>query len=441
MVLRFVIACAAALVVLGAPQAATAEEPNGSILVIMDVSGSMARKDAGGTTLIQGARQAVRQLLAEAPAETPVGLRLYGHSYPGEDKRRGCQDTELVVPIDAVAQSATPIVQAIDRVKPTGFTPIGGALKQAVKDFPPEGERTIVLVSDGEDTCGAPDPCQAARQLAGQGIAVQVDTVGLFLQGNAKARQQLQCVARATGGRYYTADNAAQLTERLTAVSQRAIQRFEASGGPIQGGPAATRATEMEAGAAYVDNVKPGEARWYSFPASKGQDVAVTLTEDGSTDYGCCLELQLHGPDFERIGSEQIFNGEATAKTIRVASRDGGVDDTGDYYIEVQLKADAANRPVTYEFAAEVNGAALEESPSAEPTPTESPTPTPTDEPTEETTAEASEDAAEDDLESAAADTDDSGGGLWTVLIAALVVLVLAAGAAVGLLARSTLRK
>lgn len=437
MVLRFVLLCVVALAMLGSPQAATAEEdPGGSILVIMDVSGSMARKDAGGTTLIQGARQAVRQLVSEAPPETPVGLRLYGHTYPGEDKRRGCQDTELVVPVEAVAQSGTAITAAIDGVKPTGFTPIGGALKQAVKDFPPEGERTIVLVSDGEDTCGAPEPCQAARQLAGQGIAVQVDTVGLFLQGNAKAQKQLQCVAKATGGRYYTADNAAQLTERLTTVSQRAIQRFEASGGPIQGGPAATRATAMEAGAAYVDNVKPGEARWYSFPAGQGQEVAVTLTEDGSTDYGCCLELALHGPDFDRIDSESTFNGGATAKTMRVASPDRGLDDSGDYYLEVTLDADAANRPVTYEFVAEVSGAALEESPSVEPTPSPTVEPSPTEEPT----PEAAEEPAEDELESAAADTDE-GGGLWTVLIAVLVALVLAAGAAVGLLARSTLRK
>lgn len=436
MVLRFVLLCVVALAMLGSPQAATAEEdPGGSILVIMDVSGSMARKDAGGTTLIQGARQAVRQLVSEAPPETPVGLRLYGHTYPGEDKRRGCQDTELVVPVEAVAQSGTAITAAIDGVKPTGFTPIGGALKQAVKDFPPEGERTIVLVSDGEDTCGAPEPCQAARQLAGQGIAVQVDTVGLFLQGNAKAQKQLQCVAKATGGRYYTADNAAQLTERLTTVSQRAIQRFEASAGPIQGGPAATRATAMEAGAAYVDNVKPGEARWYSFPAGQGQEVAVTLTEDGSTDYGCCLELALHGPDFDRIDSESTFNGGATAKTMRVASPDRGLDDSGDYYLEVTLDADAANRPVTYEFVAEVSGAALEESPSAEPTPSPTVEPSPTEEPTP-----AAEEPAEDELESAAADTDE-GGGLWTVLIAVLVALVLAAGAAVGLLARSTLRK
>lgn len=436
MVLRFVLLCVVALAMLGSPQAATAEEdPGGSILVIMDVSGSMARKDAGGTTLIQGARQAVRQLVSEAPPETPVGLRLYGHTYPGEDKRRGCQDTELVVPVEAVAQSGTAITAAIDGVKPTGFTPIGGALKQAVKDFPPEGERTIVLVSDGEDTCGAPEPCQAARQLAGQGIAVQVDTVGLFLQGNAKAQKQLQCVAKATGGRYYTADNAAQLTERLTTVSQRAIQRFEASGGPIQGGPAATRATAMEAGAAYVDNVKPGEARWYSFPAGQGQEVAVTLTEDGSTDYGCCLELALHGPDFDRIDSESTFNGGATAKTMRVASPDRGLDDSGDYYLEVTLDADAANRPVTYEFVAEVSGAALEESPSVEPTPSPTVEPSPTEEPTP-----AAEEPAEDELESAAADTDEDG-GLWTVLIAVLVALVLAAGAAVGLLARSTLRK
>lgn len=312
---RFVVVAllvAAGISTLPGPARAVDEPENaGSILVIMDVSGSMAREDATGTTLIAGARAAVRQLVAEAPPETPVGLRLYGHTYPGNDEERGCRDTESVVPIGPLTTTGNRITRAIERAKPTGFTPIGYSLQQAAKDFPPEGERTIVLVSDGEDTCGQPAPCQVARSLARQGIAVRVDTVGLFLQGNRNAREQLQCVAKATGGRYYPADNADALADRLSTASQRALERFQATGGEIDGGPAATQATVIDVGQDYVDDVRPGEARWYSVEAGTGQSVARCHRDRG----------RLHGVRLLRRGDSARSRLRAARVRERVQQR------------------------------------------------------------------------------------------------------------------------
>lgn len=411
--------------------AVAAEEgsQSGSILVVMDVSGSMKGKDPGGTSLIAGARRAVGRLVAEAPSGTRVGLRLYGQAYRGKDKGPGCRDTRLVVPIAPLSSSGPAINAAVAGATPTGFTPIGYSLQQAAKDFPAKGQRTLVLVSDGEDTCGSPAPCAAARRLGARGIDVRVDTVGLSLKGNDKARRQLKCVAAATGGTYYPADDTAALTRRLTTASQRAVARFKASGEPVDGGPAATQASTVQVGTDYVDDIRPGEARFYSFPAGTGQVVQSTLTEDGATEYNCCLTMTVLDPDFDRVASDNSYNPDGTATTLRATSNDQGVTDDGSYLVEVQLDDKVANRPVQYQFKVAVTGAALE-SPSPSPTVTGSPSgeASPSASPSVQTTVQAS------DPPSGSASAADAGGGpgglIWAVL-GVLVVLVLLAVAAV----------
>ena len=59
----------------------------------------------------------------------------------------------------------------------------------------------MVLITDGEDTCNA-DPCDVARGIASQGIHLVIDTLGLI--PDAKTRDQLSCIAEATGGTYTT---------------------------------------------------------------------------------------------------------------------------------------------------------------------------------------------------------------------------------------------
>ena len=400
----------------------TTAEGSGSLLVILDVSGSMARQDSAGTTLMQGARQAVRALVDSVPEDMPVGLRLYGSDYPGNNERQGCTDTRLAVPIAAAGTNAGKVTQAMQGLKPTGFTPIGTALKQAAGDFGPEGERTIVLVSDGEDTCGNPDPCQAARQLKRQGIDVRIDTVGLFLEGNRAAQRQLSCIADATGGSFVTADDAAELTSELTAASTRAARRYETSGTPIEGGTAQTTAVDIEPGTTYSDDITKGEARWYRFEVEEGQTVRVALTEDGSVDYGCCVFLRLVDPSGNQVTSQNTYNRSGVAKTINIASYDGGVHDSGVHYVSVTMTADDINGALPYDFTIEVSGEPTAEEPS------ESPTPTPTAEPTEEPTEPVTE----------AADSDDGSGvpGWLYAVLAVLAVAVLALGGLVVMLLR-----
>jgi Ca-activated chloride channel family protein len=180
-----------------------AEPAERELVLILDASGSMDRLDANGVRLIDGAKQALLDLIDALPDDLQVGLWVYGHRYPNTDRLKGCTDTELIVPIGPLDRRA--MNSAIQGIEVQGFTPIGLPLEKAARDFRSDGgAKAIVLVSDGEDTCAPPDPCEIARGLFETGVFMRIETVGLFLD-EAAARSQLQCIADATGGNYHDA--------------------------------------------------------------------------------------------------------------------------------------------------------------------------------------------------------------------------------------------
>ncbi|UWQ23089.1 VWA domain-containing protein [Jannaschia sp. W003] len=67
----------------------------------------------------------------------------------------------------------------------------------------------IILVSDGEDSCRG-DPCAAARRLASTLPHAQVSVVSLGAGIEAN-----RCIAEATGGAFYEANNVDRLSQRL----------------------------------------------------------------------------------------------------------------------------------------------------------------------------------------------------------------------------------
>ena len=78
------------------------------------------------------------------------------------------------------------------------------------------GARTIVLVSDGKETC-AGDPCAAARALAAADARLVIHTIGFNV--DAAARFELQCIARVARGTYSDATGAGDLGARLGEVA------------------------------------------------------------------------------------------------------------------------------------------------------------------------------------------------------------------------------
>ncbi|TCC17261.1 vWA domain-containing protein [Kribbella sindirgiensis] len=204
----------------------------GKLVLVLDSSGSMAEPAGDGHTKIAAARTALSSVVTKLPEAAEVGLRVYGATVFKRTQAGACTDTQLTVPIGT--GNRPQLQAAIAKYKPYGETPIGYALQQAAKDLGPVGQRTIVLVSDGEATC-APEPCAVARSIAQQGIDLKIDVVGFRVGG--KARTQLQCVAREGRGDYYDADSTIDLEAGLGRLSTRAFRPFRISGTPVHGAP------------------------------------------------------------------------------------------------------------------------------------------------------------------------------------------------------------
>ncbi|WP_411081623.1 vWA domain-containing protein [Streptomyces sp. cmx-18-6] len=231
----------------------------GSLVMVLDSSGSMADDDGAGRTRMESARTAVGAVVDALPDGYPTGLRVYG-----ADRTTGCTDTRLVRPVEALDRDA--VKQAVDRVRPKGDTPIGLSLQKAADDLPEPsggavGTRTILLISDGEDNCGTPQPCQVAEQLTKAGVGLRIDTVGFQVKG--AAREQLECVAAAGNGRYYDAPDAAALARQLQRAAQLSADGYRFRGKPVTGGMSRDQAPDLRPGQ-YLDTIGPGEERYYA---------------------------------------------------------------------------------------------------------------------------------------------------------------------------------
>jgi von Willebrand factor type A domain len=203
---------------------AFAQDQNKTIELIMDASGSMNAKLPEGISRIDAARSAVEKLVGSLPGSTQLAFRVYGHQSPKE--KHDCNDIQLVVPFGALNSVQTKIVSSAKEVKAQGYTPITKAITQAAGDFSESvsGEKTIVLVSDGKETCEG-DPCAAARALKKAGATLVIHTIGFGVDD--AARFQLRCIADATGGTYSDAESAADLTKVLGMAAVAPMKKVE----------------------------------------------------------------------------------------------------------------------------------------------------------------------------------------------------------------------
>ncbi|MGH3487186.1 MAG: VWA domain-containing protein, partial [Actinopolymorphaceae bacterium] len=276
------------------------ETGQGSLLLVLDSSGSMKEPDQSGTTKINAAKQALNTVVDKLPAEAVVGLRVYGATVFEKSDPGACTDSQLVVPIQPADKPA--LKSAIAKYKPYGETPIAHSLKQAAKDLGSEGKRTILLVSDGEETC-SPNPCLVARDIHARGIDLTIDVVGLHV--GAGAKHQLSCIADAGGGTYYDAQDADDLAASLDQSALRAFKDFAVSGKPVIGGLQPREAPEIGAGQ-YTDTLAQPAAqdariKYYMLKRTPGSTLHAAATSrpekrSGSAATSEQLKLELLTP-------------------------------------------------------------------------------------------------------------------------------------------------
>lgn len=176
---------------------------------IFDASGSM-RAGLAGRTRLAVAQDAMTQLTAELSPNVNASLWVFGHRLPQDDVAASCRDIEEVIPLGPV--NVGEFERVVRDIQAIGYTPLSDSLLQAAASLPVGGDNTIILISDGEETC-AGDPCAMTRELVQRDVNLIVNTIGFAV--NESMRQQLECIAEVGGGIYIDAPGPDELTEAL----------------------------------------------------------------------------------------------------------------------------------------------------------------------------------------------------------------------------------
>jgi Ca-activated chloride channel family protein len=190
----------------------------GKVMIVLDASGSMWG-EIGGEPKIVIARRVIHDLLRDWDPRIEIGLAAYGHRRKGD-----CKDIEVLVTVGRDKQKS--ILAAVDRLKPKGMTPLSDAVRMAAESLKYTEERaTVILVSDGRETCEA-DPCALGKTLELKGIDFTAHVIGFDVKKAEAAG--LQCLAKNTGGIYATARDAGSLKKAMertvTEVKKKAAQ-------------------------------------------------------------------------------------------------------------------------------------------------------------------------------------------------------------------------
>lgn len=207
-IVLLVLLCITLFASIGAAAAQETQQTN--VIIIMDASGSMQALFSDGRTRIEIARDAVIELVNSLSPEFNASLWAYGHRLPQDDPAASCLDIEQVIPLAPVDPAL--FTQVVSELPAIGYTPIARSLELAVTGTPPNTQNVVVLMSDGEESCGG-DPCAVAGELINLGFNVVVNTIGVAADANTRA--QLQCIAQVTSGAYYETNDAVQLSDAL----------------------------------------------------------------------------------------------------------------------------------------------------------------------------------------------------------------------------------
>lgn len=183
---------------------------NEKILFIADYSSSMS-EPLEGESKVNIMLDTVEKILPTLSKDKFIGLRVYGHRR-GLTAYDACKASTLAVPV--MQNSTKKIEREMNRFKPSGMTPITYSLKQAVeKDLNFEGDKKIVLLTDGGENCDE-SPCKWAMKFIKTRKDVKIDVIA-FNMDNYEDIDQLRCVANVTSGKLYNAETSAQLLNSL----------------------------------------------------------------------------------------------------------------------------------------------------------------------------------------------------------------------------------
>lgn len=199
--------CVAVLAGYGAVASAQATTDATDIVLVLDASGSMYNELDDGRLRITAAKEALATFISRLPSsqDLNVGLRVYGSQMLALEDG-ACEDSLLTVPVAPVDREL--LLTSVQGTEPLGATPIAYSLALAAEDLATAtGRKLIVLVTDGEESCGG-DLRAVADRLAGAGFEVDLHIIGLDL--TPQAQRSFEGI-----GTFQSANSAAELAAAL----------------------------------------------------------------------------------------------------------------------------------------------------------------------------------------------------------------------------------
>jgi Ca-activated chloride channel homolog len=222
-----------AVAVAGPSATVPVSHASGTVILAMDVSGSMAATDVPPDRL-DAAKQAAVSFISAQPPTVEIGVVAF-------------QQGGLEAALPTADHSA--VTAAVRRLAPGGGTSLGDAILASLSaithktvvlgrngSVPAIGywpSATIVLFSDGQDGSGGGGTSAATAAAVAQRAGVHVDTVGVgtaagttvdvsgFHLFTALDEATLKSISEATGGAYHPASDVSQLNGIASSINLR----------------------------------------------------------------------------------------------------------------------------------------------------------------------------------------------------------------------------
>lgn len=177
-------------------------------MVVFDASGSMGTTDyTAKLPRIARVKQSMERVIPEIAPLRRLGLIVYG-----EGEYNACDAIELK--LEPAANAADLILESVRGINPRGRTPLTESVRQAAEVLKfTERESVVVLLTDGEETCGG-DPCKMAAELKRRGPGLIIHVIG-YREGQESGYFSARCMADQTGGQYLSVATEEELVAAL----------------------------------------------------------------------------------------------------------------------------------------------------------------------------------------------------------------------------------
>jgi Mg-chelatase subunit ChlD len=172
------------------------------VVMVVDGSGSMGEPMDGAGSRLDAAKRSIGQFVDGLPNDVDVALIEFGAC------TRINRDNFYSPP------QRPELKQRVNGLRPMAGTPLGLSVERAGRIISSVRPGIIVVVSDGNDTCGG-DPCAAARAIAASKPNVRINVIDI----GGEPVDAAQCMAQSTGGHVYHPGSAPEMEKAIRQAS------------------------------------------------------------------------------------------------------------------------------------------------------------------------------------------------------------------------------